>query len=145
MKKSLLLLIVAACAFLVSPRAQAQTTKDYEKAVAEYLEVSNTQQTLYESIVQSYRAMNLPLTNVEEATNEILRTIWPDYIKSMAKIMQKYYSIDEMYSIIEFYKTPVGAKLAKFAPAVAQDASQIMLQSDMMDKIQNVLFKYISY
>lgn len=144
MKKLMTILGVALVMMLTAINSNAQSSNNaYEKAVAEFMEVSNAKATMESTLIQSYQQMGLPISNLQEMVNELLDTIWTKYISAEAKIMQEYYTLDELNEIIAFYKTPVGQKFAANSPAVAQKSAQIMMTQDFMGPMQQVIMKYM--
>ena len=117
--------------------------RQYVEAVKEYLEVSNAKQTMITTLVETYESMKLPVTNVGDMTREIIEVIWPGYTEDMAKVMYKYYTIDDLRQIIDFYKTPAGRKFAEYSPAAAKEATQMM--SKYAGQIQTVVSKYLKF
>ena len=144
MKKLMTILGVAFVMMLATFNADAQSGNNaYEKAVAEFMEVSNAKATMESTLIQSYQQMGLPISNIQKMVTELLDTIWPKYISAEAKIMQEYYTLDELNEIIAFYKTPVGKKFAANGPEVAQKSAQIMTTPDFMGPMQQVIMKYM--
>lgn len=144
MKKIFLIFGFALCILFASQGANAQTNSDYEKAVAEYMKAANIRETVYVGIVEGYTAMNMPISNMEAVANEILDSFWPEYISGMAEILKNYYTLEELNAIIDFYKSPVGAKFAKYSPQITQDASKIMMQPEILEKIQRILMQHLN-
>ena len=144
MKKLMTILGVALVMMLATFNADAQSGNNaYEKAVAEFMEVSNAKATMESTLIQSYQQMGLPISNLQKMVTELLDTIWPKYISAEAKIMQEYYTLDELNEIIAFYKTPVGKKFAANSPEVAQKSAQIRTTPDFMGPMQQVIMKYM--
>ena len=144
MKKLMTILAVAVVLMVAGGNSYAQAANDaFEKAVAEYMEVTNARTTMVNTLVQAYQAMNLPVTNVEAMTNELLDSIWDKYIMAEAKIMQEYYSLEDLKEIIAFYRTPVGKKFAACSPEVAQKSAQIMMGQEFQGPMQQIILKYM--
>ena len=144
MKKLMTILGVAFVMMFATVNADAQSSNNaYEKAVAEYMEVSNAKAAMESTLIQSYQQMSLPISNIPGMVNELIDTIWPMYISEEAKIMQEYYTLDDLNEIIAFYKTPVGSKFAANSPEVAEKSAQIMMTSEFMGPMQRVIMKYM--
>lgn len=144
MKKLMTILGVALVMMFATVNADAQSSNNaYEKAVAEFMEVSNAKAAMKSTLIQSYQQMGLPFSNIPGMVNELVDTIWPMYISAEAKIMQEYYTLDELNEIIAFYKTPAGSKFAANSPEVAEKSAQIMLTSEFMEPMQRVIMKYM--
>ena len=139
MKKLILLFCIAFTCLISS----AQTNKEYEKAVMEYLEVTNTKETAVSGLVAVYQGMNLGVKDLQGMSEEIVDAMWPIMIKGYIPIMQQYYTLDDLKAIIAFYKTPAGKKLAKYNPEVAQKAMELSTTPEMINAIQPIIFKYL--
>ena len=120
-----------------------EPTKEYKDAVEEYLHVTNTKETVTYSLIQTYSSMGMPVKNINEMTVDIINAIWPDYIVDMSGVMSQFFSLDDMKEIIRFYKTPVGMKLAKYSPEVAEKTTKIMMKDKYQSVIRDVIMKYI--
>lgn len=140
MKKLLLAFLMVFAISICDVKAQS---KDYENAVGEYLSLTNTKKTVEITLVQTYNSMGLPVNNMEGMVNEMLDSIWSEYIKESAKVMGQYFSLDDLNEINAFYKTPVGVKFGKAAPEIANELSKIMMQSFFINKMESVIMKYI--
>lgn len=118
-------------------------SKEYQNTVAEYLKATNAKETIILTLVQTYKGMSLPVSDVQGMTEDIINTIWSDYIVDSANIMEQYYSLDDLKEVIKFYQTPVGKKFAKYSPEVAEKTSKIMMGQNYVNTIQKVMMKYI--
>lgn len=144
MKKLLNIFGVALMMMLATVNANAQSGNSaYEKVVAEYMDVTNAKATMVSTMVQSYQQMGLPISNLQGMVNELIETIWDKYITAETKILQQYYSLDDLKEIIAFYKTPVGKKFAANSPEVAQKSAQIMMTPEFMGPMQQIIMKYM--
>lgn len=141
--RKLFVLMILIAGVLSTSAIKAQSATNYEKAVAEYLELTNAKKTLKITLVEAYNAMNLPIQNMDGMVTDLLDTIWPDYIVETSKVMSDYYSLDEINQINDFYKTPIGIKFASNSPEVAQKLTTIMMQPKFQNQIQNVILKYL--
>lgn len=143
--KKLIAILSLALAFILPAgvRAQSAVDKEYVEAVREYMDVTNSRETMVTSLVQTYKTMGLPISNVEAMTEEIADAIWDDNIEVTAKVMQEYFTLDELKEIINFNKTAVGQKLARYQPEVVLRAQQALTEK-CLGTIQNILMKYIN-
>lgn len=123
--------------------ASAQSGNGYEKAVLEFMEVSNAKETAITAMVSMYQNMNLPVRNMQKMCEEIVEAMWPKMIQGYTTIMQEYYSLDDLNTIISFYKTPAGKKFAKYNPEVMQKAMEFSMSPEMVNLIEPIVLKYV--
>ena len=138
MKKIILLFSLV----LSSIVSHAQVGSGYEKAVVDFMEVTNAKETTTTALVSMYQNMNLPISNMQGMCEEIVDTMWPKMISGYTKIMQEYYTLDELKDIIAFYRTPAGKKFAKYNPEVVQKAMEFSMSSEMVSQIEPIIRKY---
>ena len=140
MKKFLLYIL-----FLAPLFAYAQTDNGYEKAVSDFMEVTNAKETTMAGIESMFQKMNLQVNNVHQMCEDIVETIWPSMIKGYTTIMQEYYTLNELNEIIYFYKTPVGRKFAKYNPEVSQKIMRFSMSPEMVNLIRPIILKYANH
>ena len=128
------------CCFSFTSNA---ASKEYENAVAKYLEVTNAKETVIVTMEQTYSSMGFQINNMHQMCVAIVDSIWDDYIVGASDVMSKYYTIDDLKNIIAFYQTPTGAKFAKYSPTVAMECTQLMGGQNYVDKIYKVVQKYV--
>lgn len=139
MMKKLLLFICICFSGLI---ATAQSGKGYEKAVIDFMEATNAKETTITGLVSMYQNMNLPISNMQGMCEEIVDIMWPKMIQGYSTIMQEYYSLDDLNTIVSFYKTPAGRKFAKYNPVVVQKAMEFSMTPEMVSLIEPIILKY---
>lgn len=137
--KKLLLYIFFSCSFIL---VYAQNGNGYDRAVVDFMEVTNAKETTISGLESMYQSMNLQVNNMHRMCEEIVDAMWPNMIKGYSTIMQEYYTLDELNAIISFYRTPAGKKFAKYNPAVTQKAMEFCMSSDMINLIKPIILKY---
>lgn len=136
-------LVLLFCIVFSISFANAQSGNGYEKAVIEFMEVTNSKETAITGLISIYQNMNLPVANMQGMCEEIVDTLWPKMIEGYTSIMQEYYSLDELNAIIAFYKTPAGKKFAKYNPVVVQKGMEFSMTPEMYSLIEPIILKYI--
>lgn len=89
-----------------------------------------------------YQNMNLPISNMQGMCEKIVDIMWPKMIQGYSTIMQQYYSLDDLNTIVSFYKTPAGRKFAKYNPVVVQKAMEFSSTPEMVRLIDPINLKY---
>ena len=110
MKK--LMKVVALLAVLMSVQiAEAQTDDaQFREAVAEYLKAANTKESMTVSLIETFSAEELHISDVDGMVNEIMDSIWEGYIDDLSGVLKRHFTIEDINQITEFYKSPVGKK-----------------------------------
>lgn len=139
-KLALTLAIAFICSFSFTSNA---ASKEYENAVAKYLEVTNAKETVIVTMEQAYSTMGFQIKNMHQMCVAMVDAIWDDYLVDASNVMSKYYSIDDLKNIIAFYQTPTGVKFAKYSPIIAKECTQFMGDQSYVDKIYKVVQKYV--
>ena len=134
-----MLLFLFGCTTITAQAA----SKEYQDAVAEYLEVTNTKETTIITVSQAYKNMNLPIDDIDAVSMEIINTLWSDYVVDVANVFEQYYTLSEIREITKFYNTPLGKKFAKYSPIAAEQTSKIMMGQEYLSTIQSILMKHI--
>jgi len=70
---------------------------------------------------------------------------WSSIKDDIAKLYAKYYTVDELKKLIEFYKTPLGQKTLKVTPKLSFEGQKLVrskLQANM-DKLKAILDKAV--
>lgn len=140
--KSVVVALIMMFASNITIQAQ-NPSREYVQLVKEYMQAANTKETLIATIAESYKSMNLPVKNVNALAREIIDTIWDRYIEEEAKILQEYYSAQQLRKIIDFYKTPEGLLLAKYSPQIAIEGTK-MMETKFLSEIQSIIMKNIN-
>ena len=137
--KKFLLYIFFSLSFLLS---FAQTGNGYERAVIDFMEVTNAKETTVIGMESMYQNMSLQVNNMHQMCEEIVEAMWPSIIKGYTTIMKEYYTLNELNEIIHFYRSPAGRKFAKYNPEVVQNAMGFCMSSEMVNLIQPIILKY---
>lgn len=140
MKKLIIFFSLIISSFIV----HAQAGSGYEKAVIDFMEVTNAKETTTTALVSMYQNMNLPVSNMQGLCDEIVETMWPKMINGYTKIMQEYYTLDELKEIIAFYRTPAGKKFAKYNPEIVQKAMDFSMSAEMVGQIETIIRNYVN-
>lgn len=143
MKKLFQILTLAFILATASFSAKAQTPNpDYKALVSELLDLTKVRQMTEETLTATYNNMGLKFTiPTSQVVNEMFGSIWDKWIDDYTVIYSKYYTIDELKQLCDFYKTPLGEKVTKSTPELNRDALPMMqkYQSDFT----TILTKYI--
>lgn len=149
MKKLFLVFTVALTLIMgAAPRSAAQTRSKawgdpYSTEVATMLELTDARNLLLSTLTSAYKAMNLPVKNVGGLSKAIVDGIWVDYVSEcVIPVYKKYYTLDELKQLNEFYRTPVGRKFGKTSVQMSQEVTKKM-QDKLQTRITNIITDYM--
>ncbi len=141
---NLILLIVTSLLFSpVATRAQGDA---FEKDLARMLELSGSAQ-MYDAVFdQMILQMKSAMPNVDEsAWPKVKSEVWEKQIaglnQKLVPIYRKHFTHDDIKSLIAFYQTDIGKKLAEKTPLISRESMVIGQQWGMQlgQAIQNYL------
>lgn len=143
MKKLFLIFILAALLAPVSFSAKAQTiSQAYREAVSELLTITNTREMAEETTVTAYEKMGLEFTiPTSQVVHAIYDNFWDKAADNYADIYAKYYTLDELHQLCDFYKTPLGEKMIRYNPEINREKFSVM--DKYLPDATNILYKYI--
>lgn len=144
--KKLVLSLAMAIAMLASLTAcsdpKAQSNDPYQNEVEKMLELSNSRETMVTTMTATYTNLRLPINDVEGLSKAIVDGIWDEYIVECVPIFKKYYTLDDLKALNEFYSTPTGKKLAENTPKIAAECAT-MTAEKLTPKIQEIVIDYM--
>ena len=143
MKKLFYILTLAIILASVSLSAKAQTPSPaYKALVRELLDLSNMRQSTEETVTAGFNNMGLKFNvPTSQVVNDLLDSIWDKYIDECVALYAKYYTLEEVRQLSEFYKTPLGQKLTKYHPVITRESMAIMQK--FQPDLTAILTKYI--
>ena len=107
-----------------------QNTKDYEKTLKSLFKVSGSEEAYKTVVVQmmgmfkkQYPDVSIDVFNRLE--KEMLETSINDLSLMLSPVYSKYYSIEELESLITLYKTPVMQKHISNTPALLKESMAV--------------------
>lgn len=142
MKKIFKILSVAIVLAAASFSAKAQTvSQEYREAVSKMLAASNMRGLAEETAVINFNTMGLEFTiPTSQVVNEIYDQIWDKLLDNYALLYAKYYTIDELHQLADFYKKPLGEKVNKYNPILNRE--KLEATKDYMPEILKLIEKY---
>lgn len=146
------LFLVCLCALsLAGVRAQTsggqQAGDPYAAAVARVLELTNVRNSMLVTLEGMYVQMRPQLGCTEAQAKElaavVLDAMYDGVVEMYVPIYHKYYTLEELTQICAFWETPLGRKMARVTPLVAQEGMQNMgaLQGKAVAAVQRYLEK----
>lgn len=132
-------MILAATSF--STKAQT-ISPEYKESVSELLTLTNTRQLIEETVTSSYNNMGLNFTiPTSQVVNTLFNKIWDRLLNDYANIYSKYYTLDEIKQLCEFYKTPLGKKFTIYSSDISRDTMGAMQKYN--NDITKIISKYL--
>lgn len=130
-------------------RAMAQSDKKYRQALVEMLDASHAltaAETMLEQLLPNMRqlAPEIPAEFWSKAESRFaFEHLKERLIDLYVPIYRARFSIDELRAITEFYRTPIGQKLAEATPTMTIEAMQAgeQLGMELMDELMRDLEK----
>ncbi len=143
MKKFFSLLAVAVVISMTlascSNGAKAQEYDSYTKEVQKLLQVTDAKSLMETGIVTMLQSV-VTSSTAKSIADDVISEIWDDYLLDCSQVYQKYYSLEELKAVNDFYATPAGEKLAKYTNDVTKDLAKIV-QDKYSEKIQSIVMK----
>lgn len=141
------IIAIFTCVFTIAMHADDNS---YKKVFEEYMEVSNSNAILnsfengktLEFIVnqteQDLKKLDRTLTkeqkdNILKSVRELLASVADKISDQTFKIHKKYFTEQDLKDLIEFYKSPLGKKLAKNSVAIYEDS--LFFTQNLMQQI----------
>jgi hypothetical protein len=132
MKKTLVLAILA-ISFTVASTAQTQTSsvnKEYLELIKQLISVTKVEQSthnLMKSMIASFKTDNqdIPEEFFDELSSRLEKTMMEEMATITAHAYAKHFSESELKELLEFYSTPLGAKLCDKLPEIQQELYQV--------------------
>lgn len=132
-------MIIAAASF--SATAQ-KVSPAYKEAVNEVMTLTKTRQIVEETLTSTYNNMGLKFTiPTSQVINIMFDSLWDKMLDDYSVIYSKYYTLDELKQLCDFYKTPLGEKVTNCTPEINRDALPIMQKYN--GDITKILSKYL--
>jgi len=130
--------LFTAVILLLAVQLSSAQSADFKKDAIEYLKLSgslSTITTILEPVVQQ-----IPETKRADFQKE-LDGILPTLYEQNAAAIMKYFTHDDIKKMNEFYKTPIGKKMAETVPKMAKDQMEVGQKWGM--ELQGILMKYL--
>ena len=114
-------LVLAACMIALCSFSQTNSSLEHAK---ELIRITGT-------VKISMQVMNNMIASFKKQLPSVPSDFWDEYAKEIdanelvdliAPIYTKYFSDEELLSLIEFYKTPLGQKVVDKLPLISQDS-----------------------
>lgn len=135
---TLLILVIAP----MSAFSQSSVSPTYLKEIHKMLEASQAKEMMIQSVAESWKSMNVPMTNYNAAATALFNDIWEDLVKDYAIAYSQYFNIDDLKLINSFYDTPTGKKFSKYSTLISADIQQI-ISTKYITRMQNILIDYL--
>lgn len=99
-------------------------------------------QSTEETVSAGFNNMGLKFSApTAQVVKDILDSIWDKYMEEYAALYAKYYTLEEVRQLSDFYKTPLGEKLTKYHPMITRESMSIMQK--FQPDITSILTRYI--
>ena len=137
------ILTIVAILTAVSSSANAQTvSQDYRETISELFSITNMRDISEETVTITYDKMGLEFSvPTSQVVNEMFDSFWNDVLDKYAVIYAKYYTLEELRQLCEFYKTPLGEKVNKINPIINRDKLSVI--DEYLPEATSVLKKYL--
>lgn len=122
--------------------AQSSQTDAYSLEMDKMLKILDTKKTMIQTIAIGWKQMQLPLTDYDAAATAVIDAIWPDLAQDYITEYKKYFTLDDMKEINDFYTTPTGEKFGKYSGAMSA-AIQSTITKKYSATIQQTPTKYL--
>lgn len=116
--------------FSISISSFGQNTRDYEKTLKSFFKVTGSEEAYKTVVIQmmgiykkQYPDVSVDVFNRLE--KEMLETSINDLSVMLSPVYSKYYSKEELESLIALYKTPVMQKYVSNTPALLKESMTI--------------------
>jgi hypothetical protein len=114
--------------FLIS--GFSQNTRDYEKTLKSFFKVTGSEEAYKTVVIQMmgiYRKQypNVSVDVFNRLEKEMLETSINDLSLMLSPVYSKYYSKEELESLITLYKTPIMQKYISNTPALLKESMAI--------------------
>ena len=133
-----LVVIATYGSFTACSDAKAQNKDPYVNEIAKMLELTNAREAMKTTMTTMWTNMRLPISDKDELANAVLDEIWDDYVVECSSVYKKYFTLDEMKELNEFYESPLGQKLSDNNVNIITECSQLVSEK-FSDRIQQVV------
>lgn len=115
----------------------------YLEKVTEINNLANGRAMMEYSIVEVWKAMNVPLTDYNAAAEAVVSDIWYDLMGIYAaEYRRQGFTSEDLDNIIAFYSTPSGSKVARYTESIAQNVQKSMM-SRFGGRMERALLPYV--
>jgi len=136
----------------IKARALVRITFQDQGLDAIYEQAGKTASLIMINALQSNLKRELTASENKRMNNVVYRSIRnlvsaDEWEKVIAPIYSKYYSIEDLDKIVDFYKTPVGRKVLKLQGNIVREAGEAgeKLFAGKADKFQEILLKELDF
>lgn len=105
----------------------SQTDNTYEVALKEMFMLSGAEETFKTGIIEMFNLYkgnysDVPYEVWNELETELLQTSMDDFVEMLVPVYQNHFTKEDLYQLIEFYKTPIGKKYSENAPYIMKES-----------------------
>ncbi len=123
-------ILTLAALMILSFSVFGQSSKEYTNILKQYFKITATDKVYTNVVNQMFDAniKQIPSIGKEvwnELREEFIKTSLDDLAEMLTPIYSKYLTVDDIKSMIAFFKTPVGKKYAKNTPLIMQESMAI--------------------
>lgn len=86
--------------------------------------------------------MHLPIDDKDALAEAVVDGIWDDYIVECASIYRKYFTLDELKAMNEFYESPLGQKMTKNNVQIITECSKVV-SDKLAGRIQEIISEHM--
>lgn len=141
--KKLFLTLALIIGALTTMSAQTEITPEFQTEMNKFLTLSNIKANLISTTADSWKALNMPFSNPTEVATAVFDDLWPDLVKDYTDEYAKYFTVQDMKNINNFYETETGKKLAMYQSDMAANVMKTF-QTKYTTRMQNILMKYMN-
>lgn len=129
-----LLLLCLTCSFATAAPTDSQDDKQYALKVKEMLVVTHAFDATKGVVAQQYKAMKSQLglndRQCELLAEEVVNILFNHSEEIFVPVYQKVFTLKELDSLLEFYRTPLGKKMAD---------NMVFLSNESMMQVQQIM------
>ena len=127
------------CSFTACSDAKAQSADPYQNEIAKMLELSNARETMMTTMTTMWTNMHLPIDDKDALAEAVVDG---DYIVECAAIYRKYFTLDELKAMNEFYESPLGQKMTKNNVQIITECSKVV-SDKFAGRIQEIISEHM--
>ncbi len=110
--------------------SRAQKNVEYNEALTEMLEASGTMDAYQGMVIEMISMMRTVSTNIddeiwEKFEKKFTNVSMDELITKLEPVYAKYYTLEDLKNIIQFYETPTGQKIKETTPNVLEESMKI--------------------
>ena len=122
-KAAIVVLLLTTSIFSVKAQSDENA---YQAEIERMLELTESRQAMETMLINTYRGMGLPISNITGLSRAIVNGIWDDYIRvCVIPTYKNYFTLEEIKELNAFYETPVGQKFSKNTSNIMNECSRL--------------------